>query len=88
MAMITGVYSNVEFPSVVTVLDEWGSPQEPRVELDVKSLCGTCDFAIRHRSEPHPWILNSHTRIMHVAGEDEYTVCGRKATEQQWLWQL
>lgn len=34
------------------------------------------------------WVFNTSTGKMHLAGGDEYTLCGQDATNPQWLWQL
>lgn len=69
-----------KFPLIVTNNGE--------ESYNVIRFCANCDYFARH--EHHvPWIFNAKTGTMHLLKSDgESTLCGRIATEVQWLWQL
>jgi hypothetical protein len=63
------------------------SEDNPDHKYGVKSLCRSCQ-RIDGGNWDRGWIYNIYSGVIHFMGEDEYTLCGRSATEAQWLWQL
>lgn len=59
----------------------------PDHKYAVSGLCRRCQKIDRGNWDS-PWVYNISSTMMHFAGEAEYTLCGVKADDSQWLWQL